>query len=54
MTLACGKEDSLSKVDEPAKCEYTAELVTPAACSEDSLTQLRARIAEIEGAHDEL
>jgi len=32
--LVCGAEETLSSVDEPSKCEYTATLTTPAVCDD--------------------
>jgi hypothetical protein len=54
VSLVCGHEDALSKVEEPAKCEYTAQLKTPAACTEAIIADFKAQIVEMEGAHDEL
>lgn len=44
--IRCGATETLTKVAEPSRCEYTAEMTTPAACSEDRVKALRAAIAE--------
>ena len=33
VTLRCGHAEKLAKLAEPSRCEYTAELATPAACT---------------------
>lgn len=43
--IRCGATETLTKVAEPSRCEYTAEMTTPAACSEDRVMELRAAIA---------
>jgi hypothetical protein len=52
VTLVCGAEEILSKVDEPSKCEYTAILATPAAC-DDKFAQPIDTTLEV-AAHEEL
>eukprot|EP00887_Chlorella_sp_A99_P006740 scaffold3.g6740.t1 len=59
VTLKCGQSEQLRRVQEPSRCEYTAELVTPAACSEAQLAALRRDLSEKEALleaalHDEL
>lgn len=41
VTLLCGRKDRLSHVAEPSRCEYTAELETPAACTPDTVDALK-------------
>lgn len=43
--IRCGATETLTKVAEPSRCEYTAEMTTPAACSEERVVELRAAIA---------
>jgi protein kinase C substrate 80K-H len=43
--IHCGATETLTKVAEPSRCEYTAEMTTPAVCNKDSLMDLRAAIA---------
>ncbi len=43
--IRCGATETLTKVAEPSRCEYTAEMTTPAACSEERVKELRAAIA---------
>jgi protein kinase C substrate 80K-H len=43
--IRCGATETLSKVAEPLRCEYTAEMTTPAACSADRVLELRSAIA---------
>ncbi|KAL4537114.1 hypothetical protein Ndes2526B_g06680 [Nannochloris sp. 'desiccata'] len=35
LRIRCGATETLTKVAEPSRCEYTAEMTTPAACSGD-------------------
>jgi protein kinase C substrate 80K-H len=41
VSVKCGSAESLYKVAEPSRCEYTAEMTTPAACSSELVTSLR-------------
>ena len=43
--IRCGATETLTKVAEPSRCEYTAEMTTPAACSEERVVELREAIA---------
>jgi len=43
--LKCGTAEALARVAEPNRCEYTAELTTPAACSAGHVAALRAAFA---------
>ncbi|KAK9809905.1 hypothetical protein WJX72_001391 [[Myrmecia] bisecta] len=53
--LVCGAAEELSKVAEPNRCEYEAQLVTPAACSAEQAEQLRQQVeAGEKELHDEL
>ena len=45
MALRCGATERLAKVAEPSRCEYTAELETPAACTPATAEALRAELA---------
>lgn len=45
VTLKCGPEGQLSKVAEPSRCEYTAELTTAALCSQELLDSLKSELA---------
>lgn len=45
VSLLCGQAERLAKVAEPSRCEYTAELETPAVCSEEVLAALQAELA---------
>lgn len=61
VALKCGPEEVLTRVEEPSRCEYHAELATPAACSAEALQALREELAARERAmkegstgHDEL
>lgn len=45
VSLRCGQAEKLAKVEEPSRCEYTAELETPAACTQQGLDALRAELA---------
>ncbi|KAL4424330.1 hypothetical protein ABPG75_001631 [Micractinium tetrahymenae] len=45
VTLRCGQAEKLAKVEEPSRCEYTAELETPAACTQEALDALQAELA---------
>lgn len=46
--VSCGSEDRLSKVEEPSRCEYSAEFVTPAACSDSEVERIQQLVAEQE------
>jgi hypothetical protein len=56
--VKCGSSEKLAKVEEPNRCEYAAELVTPAACNKDVVQQIQKQVAaqqrELEEDHDEL
>lgn len=41
VSVKCGSVESLYKVAEPSRCEYTAEMTTPAACSSELVASLR-------------
>lgn len=47
VNLLCGSKDVLSKVEEPSRCEYVAELHTPAACSLNTLDALKEQIEQM-------
>ena len=55
--LKCGLKEVLSKVEEPSRCEYTAQLQTPAACTPALAQALRSQLAEqqrlVEGGGEE-
>lgn len=44
----CGSTEKLSKVQEPSRCEYVAELSTPAACTSGTVEALQAKLAALE------
>mmetsp|Transcript_36332 Transcript_36332/g.86261 ORF Transcript_36332/g.86261 Transcript_36332/m.86261 type:complete len:360 (+) Transcript_36332:728-1807(+) len=56
--LACGAAEELSSVEEPSRCEYSALLRTPAACSQQDMELSRAKLSELKAElnklHDEL
>lgn len=62
MQLHCGAKERVWKVDEPSRCEYVAQMDTPAACSEAAVAALAHALAAKEAAikaaddppHDEL
>jgi Glucosidase II beta subunit-like protein len=57
VALVCGQEDVLRSVTEPNRCEYHAELQTPAACTPAYAQAVRNELARIEAeltGHDEL
>lgn len=41
VSVKCGSVESLYKVAEPSRCEYTAEMTTPAACSSELVKSLQ-------------
>ncbi len=45
LELVCGADEAVSRVAEPSRCEYTARLATPAACSAAAVDALRAEVA---------
>lgn len=56
--LRCGRTEALTRVAEPSRCEYTSEMTTPAACSQQEVAalqaQLEAKLALMRVAKDEL
>lgn len=59
VTVVCGPSDALSSVAEPSRCEYTAQLATPAACGPEDEREAaaaveRARAVAAAAARDEL
>eukprot|EP01120_Amphizonella_sp_Union-15-10_P009604 TRINITY_DN367_c0_g2_i1.p1 TRINITY_DN367_c0_g2~~TRINITY_DN367_c0_g2_i1.p1 ORF type:complete len:465 (-),score=138.71 TRINITY_DN367_c0_g2_i1:70-1464(-) len=42
--IFCGQEDQILDVQEPNKCEYSMQLRTPVACSQEKVEQLRQQI----------
>lgn len=50
VTLVCSATDTVNKVEEPSRCEYTAVLETPAACQQDEVDDLKAELARREKA----
>ena len=46
--VACGAEEELSHVEEPNRCEYTAEFLTPAACTRQEADALAAQLEQVE------
>ena len=53
VTLKCGATESLSRVQEPNRCEYTAVFATPAACTPALAAAVRDRLQSWD-VHDEL
>jgi len=45
LTLKCGPENKVTKVDEPSTCEYALEMETPYSCSEELLAKKEAELA---------
>lgn len=58
LTLVCGAEEKLVKVEEPSRCQYSGELATPALCTPEDRARLQleadAAEAEASAARDEL
>eukprot|EP00850_Spirogloea_muscicola_P006302 SM000030S11311 [mRNA] locus=s30:4120:7428:- [translate_table: standard] len=60
VTMICGLENRILSVDEPSRCEYAAEMATPAVCFEEEAELLAEQLAEKEqeavtmAGHDEL
>ena len=46
MRLLCGKKERLAHVEEPSRCEYTADLETPAACTPEAAAALAAELRQ--------
>ena len=47
VTFQCGLEEAAWGASEPSTCTYAATMATPAACKEDDLKALEARLAEL-------
>jgi len=45
VTLVCGKEEQILKVDEPSRCAYSMIFSTPAACDRQHLALLQLEIS---------
>ncbi|GAB4821655.1 hypothetical protein N2152v2_008701 [Parachlorella kessleri] len=61
VALHCGDREELTHVEEPSRCEYHAELSTPAACHaqqvqglKDLLAAKQRQLEGVEAGHDEL
>lgn len=52
--LVCGKKEELSHVDEPNKCEYRAQMATPAVCSETEYESVLQQVKQAEADRAEL
>jgi len=53
--LRCGTKSELRNVDEPSRCDYTAELVTPSFCLESRMQELQKKLEQLQsGIHEEL
>ncbi|KAG0563408.1 hypothetical protein KC19_8G028600 [Ceratodon purpureus] len=53
--LRCGVRTELRNVDEPSRCDYVAELVTPTFCLESKLQELQKKLdQQVSGVHEEL
>ena len=48
VSVVCASTEKLSKVQEPSRCEYVAELSTPAACTSGTVEALQAKLAALE------
>lgn len=46
VTLVCGANTDLRRVEEPQRCTYTAELVTPVACDDRSESEAEREVRE--------
>ena len=46
--LECGYKEEISHVQEPSRCEYTALMATPAACSREETAHLEEQVAAAE------
>ena len=46
--IACGGEAKLVDVKEPSRCEYSATLLTPAACDEGEVAKLEEELRVLE------
>ena len=58
VSVKCGSTEKLTRVEEPSRCEYTAVLLTPAACTPTEVQAVQGQLAalndELEGDHSEL
>ena len=52
--LGCGNTETVTKVEEPSRCEYVAELTTPAMCSPHYVQDIIAKASQMGLGHDEL
>ena len=43
--LKCGSSEKLMKVEQPSRCEYTATLATPAACTPSEAQAVQDQLA---------
>lgn len=53
VSVACGSAEKLSKVQEPSRCEYVAELLTPAACTPESAQALQSKLTALDSDADD-
>ena len=48
VAVKCGSAEKLSKVEEPSRCEYVAELQTPAACTSEIVQAVQAKLSALD------
>ena len=53
VSVKCGSAEKLSKVEEPSRCEYVAELQTPAACTLEIVQAVQAKLAALDSDSDD-
>ena len=51
--VLCGATEKLSQVQEPSRCEYTAQLLTPAACTSQTVQAVHARLTALKSDSDD-
>ena len=51
--MKCGTSEKLSKVEEPSRCEYEAELLTPAACTAETVAAVQSKLAALDSDSDD-
>lgn len=51
--VICGATEKLSQVQEPSRCEYTAQLLTPAACTQETVQVVHAKLTALDSDSDD-